>query len=113
MALGAFAVADRFDVGGVVGVGRRGDRDALGEVAAVAHFPTAPQSGSLLVRVSMPRRSDRCGSGALVLHPVQELLGAPSAGGNDDVVGCQNTRLLTTSRRPRSTPRSAHGPQGR
>ena len=83
----ALAVAARLDVGVLVGVEARGDRHAVGVVG--------------LVRAGRDRAEDRLGVGArevaeplgeagqvaLVLHPVQQLLGAEGRRGEDDVLG--------------------------
>ena len=83
----ALAVADRLDVGVLVGVEGRGDRDAL--ACSRPRRPARSRRGSTRswCGTSSPSRSERLRQVALGLHPVQQPLGAEGRGGEHDLVG--------------------------
>ena len=82
----ALAVAHRLDVGVLVGVERRGDRDALAVVdGGVGGDGAQDRLGVGAREVAEP--VGELGQVALVLHPVQQPLGAERGGGEHDLVG--------------------------
>ena len=85
----ALAVADRLDVGVGVGVEAGGDRDAVGVVRGVAAGRDGAQDRLGVGAREVAEAVRQPGQVALVLHPVQQLLGAQRGRREDDVLGGQ------------------------
>ena len=92
----ALAVAHRLDVGVGVGVEARGDRDAVGVVGRVVLGGDGAEDRLGVGARQVAEPPGQPGQVALVLHPVQQLLGAERRGRHHDVLGGED--LLAAGR---------------